>query len=221
MADREGQRMGAPAARRHDQDLLIVFARALEVGKVKTRLIPAVGEQGALRVYRQLLDTTLVAAHDFPGQVELWTDRPDVTLAARARRAGWGCHVQRGADLGARMSSAIAQGLQTYRRVLLVGSDCPLLHHGYFHQALDALNAADVVLGASEDGGYVLLGSARPRIWKRNPFSMVRWGTEHALSDSLSALALRSRRVATLAALWDVDEPQDLSRAVHEGLIKG
>lgn len=206
---------------RQRQDLLIVFARALEAGKVKTRLIPAVGEQGALRVYRQLLDTTLLAAKHFPGQVELWTDRPDVNLAGRARRAGWQYHVQRGADLGERMTQAMARGLQHYRRVLLVGSDCPLLHRGYFQQALHALNGAEVVLGASEDGGYVLLGSSQSRIWKRNPFTVVRWGTEHALSDSLKALSEHSGRVVTLTPLWDVDEPSDLARAVKQGLIRG
>ena len=201
------------------QDLLIVFARALEAGKVKTRLIPAVGPQGALRVYRQLLDTTLRAAAQFPGQVELWTDRPDVNLAARARRAGWAYRVQCEGDLGERMAQALARGLQPYRRVLLVGSDCPLLHRGYFQQALNALKGAEVVLGPSEDGGYVLLGSSQGRIWKQNPFTVVRWGTEHALSDSLKALSRHSRRVATLSSLWDVDEPADLERALKQGLI--
>lgn len=206
---------------RSEQDLLIVFARALEEGKVKTRLIPAVGEAGALKVYRQLLDITLEAAGAFPGHVELWTDRADETLSARASRAGWASRLQQShGDLGDRMGHALAHGLQRYRRVLLVGSDCLLLDHGYFQQALNALEASDVVFGASEDGGYVLIGSSQQRLWKPNPFQAVRWGTGHALADSQAALALHTDRLATLPALWDVDEPADLARAVTLGLIK-
>lgn len=202
-----------------DQDLLIVFARALQPGKVKTRLMPAVGADGALKVYRQLLDSTFAAARGFPGDVELWLDCPDVTLAARAQRLGWCWRLQQGADLGERMSMAILQGLSHYRRVLLVGSDCLRLDRRYFQQALDALVTDDVVFGASEDGGYVLLGSATAALWKRNPFSAVRWGSAHALADSQEALVSFARRVSVLPPLWDVDEPEDLARAVAEGLI--
>ena len=86
---------GKYGAGRQEEDLLIVFARALQVGKVKTRLIPALGANGALQAYRQLLAATLEAAQGFPGDVELWIDQPDVNLAARARRAGWICRIFR------------------------------------------------------------------------------------------------------------------------------
>ncbi len=210
---------GKYGAGRQEEDLLIVFARALQVGKVKTRLIPALGANGALLAYRQLLAATLEAAQGFPGDVELWIDQPDVNLAARARRAGWICRVQQGRDLGERMARAIYSGLQRYQRVLLVGSDCLLLDREYFQQALTALNDADVVLGASEDGGYVLLGSDQPLLWKRNPLTAVRWGGEHALGDTVAALGRYSHRLTTLPALWDVDEPVDLARAVQLGLL--
>ena len=39
----------------NDKPLLIIFARALHAGQVKTRLIPAFGADGALQIYRQLL----------------------------------------------------------------------------------------------------------------------------------------------------------------------
>ena len=201
------------------QDLLIVFARALVAGKVKTRLIPAVGQAGALKVYRQLLDNTLAAAREFPGQVELWTDQPDEALLARAEAEGWSYASQQGEDLGERMAFALARGLQCYRRVLLVGSDCPVLGREYFNLALEVLDEADAVLGASEDGGYVLLGSSLGSLWARNPFTAVRWGTEHALNESLSSLSGSGARVQTLPPLWDVDEPEDLARAIRQGLV--
>jgi len=37
----------------NDTPLLIIFARALHAGQVKTRLIPAFGAEGALQIYRQ------------------------------------------------------------------------------------------------------------------------------------------------------------------------
>ncbi len=151
--------------------------------------------------------------------MELWTDDYDAALQERADRAGWQCRLQQGGDLGDRMTGALADGLSRFRRVLLVGSDCLLLDRDYFQDALAALQTRDVVFGASEDGGYVLLGSATAGLWQHNPFTGVRWGTEKALADSLHALIAHGSTVETLPALWDVDEPDDLHRAQKQGLL--
>ncbi|WP_303760935.1 TIGR04282 family arsenosugar biosynthesis glycosyltransferase [Alcanivorax jadensis] len=199
------------------QPLLIVFARALQAGKVKTRLIPHFGEEGALRLYRFLLTRTIAAACRFPGRVELWLDQPDRELQSLAERNGWSCHPQQGEDLGEKMALALNAGLSQADRVLLVGSDCAVLDQDYFEQALRALNSAPVVFGPSEDGGYVLVGSSRQSLWCRRRFQGVRFGGEHALADS--AACFPGERVARLPALWDVDTRDDVLRAQSCGLL--
>lgn len=197
--------------------LLIVFARALQAGRVKTRLIPDFGEQGALRLYRFLLTRTIAAACRFPGKVELWLDRPDQELQALAGRNGWTCRLQQGADLGEKMALALNRGLEQAGQVVLVGSDCAVLDQGYFEQALQALTTVPVVFGPSEDGGYVLIGSSRQALWHRQRFQGVRFGTEHALADS--AACFPGEQVARLPVLWDVDTRDDVLRAQSCGYL--
>lgn len=200
-----------------DTPLLIIFARALHAGQVKTRLIPAFGADGALQIYQQLLWRTFAAAQTFPGDVQLWLDKPDAQLSQEATSRGWSCFLQHGGDLGERMAGALSRGLSHSSRVLLVGSDCLLLDPPYFEQALATLEHSPVVFGASEDGGYVLLGSGQASLWSTQRFRGVRFGGPHALQDSRACFA--PKETAVLSPLWDVDEPEDVARARSSGLL--
>lgn len=201
----------------NDTPLLIIFARALHAGQVKTRLIPAFGAQGALQIYRQLLWRTFTAAEAFPGDVQLWLDKPDAQLQQEATARGWPLFLQDGKDLGERMAGALSRGLSLTSRVVLIGSDCLLLDQSYFGQALDALDHTPVVFGASEDGGYVLLGSAQASLWTADRFTGVRFGGPQALQDSRSCFT--PEQTGVLPPLWDVDEPEDVARARSSGLL--
>ena len=81
-----------------DTPLLIIFARALQAGQVKTRLIANFGAEGAMQIYKQLLWRTFSAAQEFPGDVQLWLDKPDAALKAEATVRGWSCHLQSDGD---------------------------------------------------------------------------------------------------------------------------
>lgn len=200
-----------------DTPLLIIFARALQAGQVKTRLIANFGAEGAMQIYKQLLWRTFSAAQEFPGDVQLWLDKPDAALKAEATVRGWSCHLQSDGDLGERMARALSHGLGHFSRVLLIGSDCLLLGRPYFEQALHTLAHAPVVFGASEDGGYVLLGSSQASLWSAARFNGVRFGGHHALQDSCACFA--SEQIVVLPPLWDVDEASDVARARSSGLL--
>ena len=65
--------MTPPRHRRH----LVVFARNPIPGRVKTRLIPAMGLGPATAVYRRMLGDTLVTCSQvFAHSRELWIDQP-------------------------------------------------------------------------------------------------------------------------------------------------
>ena len=70
---------------------IIIFARAPQPGLVKTRLIPALGEQGALNLYRAMLIHALQIAHDSdPDELVLacTPDADDVELKAMGQAVG-------------------------------------------------------------------------------------------------------------------------------------
>jgi hypothetical protein len=192
---------------------LVLFARAPEPGLVKTRLIPALGAEGACAAHEQLLAHSLRVVGGLGLPAWLYGTGELRRLREPARRAGLRLARQGSGDLGQRMAAAFA-GLHArgFERVVLVGSDCPVLDGTYLRQALETLRDVDFVLGPAEDGGYVLLGSARPGIWDPSVLAGVRFGGPDAEADTRAALATLGR-VARLAPLWDVDEPTDWARA--------
>jgi len=195
----------------------MVFARAPQPGKAKTRLIPALGKAGAAALHRRLVVHCLRAAADARiGPVELWCtpDTSDPFFRECERSLGVSLYAQGGGDLGARMQRAFQSALARSRHAILVGSDIPTLSVQYLRDADQALaQGDDVVIGPAEDGGYVLVGLSRcdPELFRGIP-----WGGSEALAETRRRIAGLSWRSSELPVLWDVDRPEDLERLPEE-----
>lgn len=196
---------------------ILIFAKAPEAGRVKTRLIPALGGDGAALLQQRLLDHTL----DWVTQaalcpVELWCAPDDRHPAFRSLAA---CHgitlrAQQGADLGQRMAHAARSALADAQQVLLIGNDCPVMKADYLRAALQALQQGkEVVFGPAEDGGYVLLGLRRCHDVL---FSDLPWGSERVMAVSRRRVAELGLPTEELAVLWDLDRPEDWQRLCRE-----
>ena len=134
---------------------LLIFAKAPVPGKVKTRLIPALGAEGACSLYQRLLEHCLQQTADWPSERFLYVDQPaHPELRALAAEHGLPLRRQAEGDLGARMTSAMAD---FPGGALLIGSDCPALDSRAVNAAGKALLEHDTAIIPSEDGGYVLL----------------------------------------------------------------
>jgi uncharacterized protein len=207
--------MTARAAK--DRCRVVVFAKAPEPGKVKTRLIPALGEAGAAALYRRLAMHSLRVATDAQlGPVELWcaSDAGDPFFRECERRFGMSLHSQGEGDLGARIQRAFGAALARAGRAILVGSDIPALSAQYLRDAERALVAGnDAVIGPAEDGGYVLIGLSR---CDAALFREIPWGGPRVLPETRLRIAALRWRLAELPALWDVDRPEDLERLPEE-----
>jgi rSAM/selenodomain-associated transferase 1 len=189
---------------------LHMLARAPVVGRVKTRLIPALGAQGACDLQQLLLERALrLPAEGFHERFLWLDDLPDADLQALAQNLGWTLVEQPAGDLGERMRRIATLGLAESDAVILIGNDCPALDGGYLQAACGALQDNSVVIGPAEDGGYVLLGL---RSMAATLFSDMPWGSEHVLNLTLQRLQQMEWHPALLPALWDVDRPEDLSR---------
>jgi glycosyltransferase A (GT-A) superfamily protein (DUF2064 family) len=91
--------------------------------------------------------------------------------------------------------------------------DEPILMLAEARQALQALEEVDVVLGPSDDGGYVLIGA---RTHVAGMLADVSWGTDQALADTLLALERKGLTCSQLSPRWDVDEPGDWRRFTRQ-----
>ncbi|MBI5524553.1 MAG: TIGR04283 family arsenosugar biosynthesis glycosyltransferase [Desulfarculus sp.] len=191
---------------------LIIFTRYPEPGQVKTRLIPALGEEGAAGLARRLAQDTLAwgmsLARQEPVRLEVRFAGGDETamrswlgLAPLYRPQGEG-------DLGQRMARALHQALQEgEERVVLVGIDCPRRDDRLMSQAFQALASHDLVLGPAQDGGYYLVGLRQPA---PAIFQGISWGGPEVLRQTLDAAGRAGLSTHLLATLPDIDRPEDL-----------
>jgi hypothetical protein len=193
---------------------IMIFAKAPTPGRVKTRLIPALGERGAAQLQRQLIERTLhTAVAAGLGTLELWCAPGPAHpfFAACAKRHGIRLQTQGEGDLGMRMTRALESALAAGSPGLLIGCDCPALTPAYLREAAAALSGGnDAVFGPAEDGGYVLIGLARSP--PAQLFADIAWGTATVMQETRTRLARGNWRWRELAPLWDVDRPEDLRR---------
>ena len=197
---------------------VIVMAKAPQAGLAKTRLIPALGAEGAAALAAWLLDRILTQALATGlGPVYLCAT-PDPALpcwASWTHRAGLNVSPQADGDLGQRMHAALYSALLQQPAALLVGSDIPALDAHYLQQAAQALDTHDAVFGPTADGGYALVGLKRPQPML---FAGMRWSHPQVMADTRQRLAAGALRHAELPLLHDIDEPADL---VHLPLDEG
>lgn len=198
---------------------LHLLARTPEPGRVKTRLIPALGDEGACDLQRLLVERALELPADTFSERFFWLDDgPDDSLVELAEAHGWTVMEQPAGDLGERMRRIAALGLAESDGVVLIGNDCPALDGDYLAAACEALREQEVVLGPAEDGGYVLLGLRRidPLLFESMP-----WGSDRILALTCERLQQLGWAYGLLPVLWDVDRPEDLPRLAKLGIRLG
>ncbi len=194
---------------------LILMLKYPVPGTVKTRLIPALGAEGACRLHRSLVAAALATAAESATMSGCTVEvrvagAPDDASARVWLGAGIEVRAQGDGDLGARLDQAVqAAFAEGEQNVVLIGGDCPSLTAEHLAAAFSALGDHDVVLGPATDGGYYLIGLRRslPAL-----FRAISWGENTVLAQTLAAARTAAATVAQLAPLGDIDEPSDLAR---------
>lgn len=190
---------------------LLLFAKRPRVGRVKTRLTPALSPADCTGLYRAFLADQVgflrSLADSCEGEVCLdgpWSGDPQAFDGLRVSRQGTG-------DLGERLLRAFRRSSdEGASATLVVGADSPTLPAARVHHAFRALEAgASVVVSPAEDGGYVLLGTRGPY---EELFRDLPWSGPRLLELTLERAAASGLELVRLEAWYDVDEPKDLER---------
>ncbi|MBC7993699.1 MAG: TIGR04282 family arsenosugar biosynthesis glycosyltransferase [Rhizobacter sp.] len=187
---------------------VIVMAKAPVAGFAKTRLIPALGAEGAAALAATLLDVAIAQAARY-GSVDLCC-APDTHHPAFQRLAGRHGIVlseQGEGDLGARMSRAFERHLAQHGAALMIGSDAPAIDAPMLQRAAQALSDADAVFIPALDGGYALIGLRRPA---PTLFTNMVWSTDRVMAQTRERLHAAGLRYIELPPVADIDEPADL-----------
>jgi len=194
-----------------NKSVVIVFLRAPEKGRVKTRLARDIGEEKALALYEKFVQITLSAVEKsgldhmicfFPADrkavVEKWLGPDHLYIS------------QVGCDLGQRMKNALSKVFTGGAgKVVLTGTDIPDISSSGLLAAMELLDSNDVVIGPSMDGGYWLIGFRRDGFCP-DLFSRVDWGTDSVFSTTIERCKVFELSIGILPVLQDIDTLEDL-----------
>ena len=182
---------------------VVLFTRYPEPGRAKTRLISALGEDGAAQLHRVLTERTIAATQATGLALEVRT-----TGAPVARFVDWlgplAIVDQGEGSLGDRLARAA-----TPYPTILIGADAPDLTPALLGKAADALARAPATIGPAADGGYWLLGL---REAVAGVFEGIDWGTERVFTQTMARLDQSGIAPIVLPELADCDRPEDLAR---------
>ncbi|MFY0650394.1 MAG: TIGR04282 family arsenosugar biosynthesis glycosyltransferase [Cyclobacteriaceae bacterium] len=191
------------------KNILIIFVKNPEKGKVKTRLAKDIGEDKALEVYKRLLQHThdITVNLDFDKRVyysksveqnDIWED------------AVYDKYVQSGRELGDKMEQAFQSAFKQYAsKVCIIGSDCLELSGEIISHAFNQLDYFDYVVGPAKDGGYYLLGMTThsPQLFQNKTYS-----TNTVCAEAISEIQQLGGSHYLLPELSDIDHASDLNR---------
>lgn len=192
---------------------LIIFSRYPEPGKTKTRMIPALGAQGAAQLQRHMTEHTVAQARELQkyagvtaevhfagGNEQLMQTWLGIDFVYKPQNSG---------NLGQRMASAyqdaFASGAQ---KVIMIGIDCPGVNAQLLSQGFTMLEQNDLVLGPAADGGYYLIGL---RHFSTQLFQGISWGSGQVLQQTVAIAQQLNLQFTYLPVLEDVDRPEDLA----------
>jgi uncharacterized protein len=196
---------------------LIIFTRYPEPGKTKTRLIPALGDDGAAQLHRRMAEHTLEQARSLSCAIEIWYAGGTKELMQDWLGKDLWYRDQPTGDLGDRMCGAFRSAFeQGYQSVMIIGTDCPGITTSILAQGFTELQNQVVAIGPAIDGGYYLIGLQRlvPEL-----FQGIAWSTSKVFSETVAIADKLQLPTYSLPSLSDIDLPNDLQYLNPEWLI--
>jgi uncharacterized protein len=187
---------------------LVLFARYPLAGAAKTRLIPAIGPDGAAHVHRQLTERTMAVLRETGHAVELHYTGANEDAFRNWLGDGFALVQQADGDLTDRLMAALDPSAES-GPVIFFGADTPDLSTQIVADAVMALQAHQVVLGPADDGGYYLIGMNQPM---PELLTDMPWSTDQVMPETLRRLTGLGVEPVLLETLHDCDRPEDLPR---------
>lgn len=187
-------------------DGLLIFIKNPIKGKAKTRLAATLGDDEALRIYKELLKHT----------------RQIATMLEVNRYLFYGFFIddnddwsnddfQKFLQIEGNLGDKMKDGFETAfndgnEKVIIIGSDCASLTPDLVFDAFQLLDEHDFVIGPADDGGYYLLGM---RNFEPTVFDHVAWSTEEVLNQTIQNIKALNKNYALLTVLSDIDYEED------------
>jgi uncharacterized protein len=191
--------------------IVALFVRVPVPGRVKTRLVSVLGEDGACGLYRAMVADILANVSDSGIPIYLFHDGicsselPDEWVQVSSKAIA-----QTGCSIGEKMAAAFEYCFaENIEQVVLAGSDIPGLNSDIIVSAVVSLETHDVAIAPAADGGYCLI-ALRHEKYKTHIFQEVPWSTDQVLRATLDRCEKYKLSVGLLATLQDIDTIEDI-----------
>lgn len=188
---------------------LIIFTRVPKPGQTKTRLEKMLTKEECASLHENMIRDEAALT-----DTKQWDTFVYYTPADAQERiielipGAMGYEPQRDVEFGTRMSECIGEILDRgYGACVLIGTDIPAINKDIIEKAFAILDKEDVVIGATEDEGYYLIGM---KILHKGIFANQTYGTGSVYQDTLEKIRDCECSYGTLSVLRDIDEPEDL-----------
>lgn len=188
-----------------NEDLLLIFTKNPDPGKVKTRLAKDIGNEKAVEIYKILVRHSRNITSSIKAERQVWyageipeNDIWDQEIYIKKK--------QDGKDLGERMFNAFEEGFADgFKNIVIIGTDIFDIQSKDIEVAFKNLRTNDFVIGPASDGGYYLLGmnSLNSEVFKNK-----NWSTSSVFRDTL--YDMEDYRVKILPQRKDIDIVEDL-----------
>ena len=194
---------------------LVIMAKAPRLGSVKTRLAESLSMQAVTELYECLLNDTITLTQALDHvEIAIMCPASDVDDLSRAVAKTVRIVPQTGQGLAAGLASVFNHfATSGQQRVIAFNSDSPHLPASILEAAFDALEARDLVVGPTHDGGYYLVGA---RASHSDLFASDGMGTANALEALLRRARALELSVHLTDPFYDIDVKTDLSRLSAE-----
>jgi uncharacterized protein len=193
---------------------LVIMAKAPRLGSVKTRLAESLSLQAVTELYRCLLNDTIALAQVLDHvEIAIMCPASDVEDLSRVVAKTVRIVPQTGQGLAAALASVFRHFAIAHRRVIAFNSDSPHLPESVLQTAFDLLQARDLVVGPTHDGGYYLVGA---KAFHPDLFTSDGMGTANALETLLTRARALGLSVSLTDPFYDIDVASDLSQLANE-----
>jgi uncharacterized protein len=194
---------------------LVIMAKAPKLGSVKTRLAESLSLQAVTELYLCLLNDTINLAQTLDHvEIALMCPASDVEDLSRAVAKTVPIVPQTGQGLAAGLSSVFTHfATPGHQRIIAFNSDSPHLPASVLETAFEALEACDLVVGPTHDGGYYLVGA---RLSHPDLFTNDGMGSANALDTLLTRARALGLSVNLTDSFYDIDVAADLRQLADE-----
>lgn len=197
----------------HNSNALIIFTREPEPGMTKTRMMPYLSPEQCSELHKCMLkDIAKEASQANADIIVAYTGGEPLFLRSIMKegsrfRKGAVYIEQRGSGIGDRMENAISDALNMgYRKAVLIGTDIPEIEAESIDAAFAMLDAFDVCLGPTEDGGYYLIGMKDVH---HAAFDVKQYGVGTVYEETVRSMEEAALTVGAADMYADIDTPED------------